>query len=171
MFAHVHERGHRLGALVPAWIEREDVPLEQALKQPYRDVAVAEKEPAFRVAAGDREVQLLVERPRRLEMAGVYNSPTSVDLPNLADPSYIDRVNRAVDFVTAHLGERIRLEDVADAACFSPFHFHRVSPMSIRKTRWKWNGEKHAASATSSSRIRSPRWAVMKSTARFTRSM
>jgi len=134
MFAHVHERGHRLCALVPAWIEREDVPLEHALKQPDRDVAVAEDEPAFRVAAGDREVQLLVERPRRLEMAGVYNSPTSVDLPNLANSNYIDRVNRAVDYVTAHLGERIRLEDVADAACFSPFHFHRVFRMLMGET-------------------------------------
>ena len=67
-------------------------------------------------------------------MAGVYNSPTSVDLPNLANPSYIDRVNRAVDFVTAHLGERIRLEDVADAACFSPFHFHRVFRMLMGET-------------------------------------
>ena len=35
-----------------------------------------------------------------------------------------------------------------------------VSPISVRKMRWKWNGEKHAASATSSSRIRSPRLAV-----------
>ena len=57
-----------------------------------------------------------------------------MDLPNLAKSNYIDRVNRAVDYVTAHLGERIRLEDVADAACFSPFHFHRVFRMLMGET-------------------------------------
>ena len=38
----------------------------------------------------------------------------------------MDRVNRAVDFVVRHLGEPLRLEAVARAASFSPFHFHRV---------------------------------------------
>jgi AraC family transcriptional regulator len=39
---------------------------------------------------------------------------------------YVERVNRAIDHVTRHLGEPLRLEKVAKVACFSPFHFHRV---------------------------------------------
>jgi AraC family transcriptional regulator len=47
-------------------------------------------------------------------------------LPNLANLDYVARVNRAVDYVTQHLAEPLRLEDVAKAACFSPYHFHRI---------------------------------------------
>ncbi|MCP5067241.1 MAG: AraC family transcriptional regulator [bacterium] len=39
---------------------------------------------------------------------------------------YVERVNLAVDYIVQHLEERLRLEDVADVACFSPFHFHRI---------------------------------------------
>ena len=48
------------------------------------------------------------------------------DLPNLANLDYVDRINKAVDYVTQNLAEPLRLEDVAQAACFSPFHFHRI---------------------------------------------
>jgi len=47
-------------------------------------------------------------------------------LPNLANLDYVDRVNRAVDYVTQNLAAPLRLEDVADVACFSPYHFHRI---------------------------------------------
>ena len=40
--------------------------------------------------------------------------------------SYVERVNRAIDFVLANLDQPLKLEAVAKAACFSPFHFHRV---------------------------------------------
>jgi AraC family transcriptional regulator len=36
------------------------------------------------------------------------------------------RLRRVLDYMTAHLEDDIRLEDLADAACFSPFHFVRV---------------------------------------------
>ncbi len=39
---------------------------------------------------------------------------------------YRARIHRAVDYITAHLGEELKLEDIARAAHFSPFHFHRV---------------------------------------------
>jgi AraC family transcriptional regulator len=53
------------------------------------------------------------------------------DLADLAIPRptpvhYVERVNRAIDHVTRHLAEPLRLEDVAKVACFSPYHFHRV---------------------------------------------
>ena len=39
---------------------------------------------------------------------------------------YTERIHRALDFINEHLAEEIRLADVAEAACFSPFHFHRI---------------------------------------------
>jgi AraC family transcriptional regulator len=55
-------------------------------------------------------------------------------LPNLANLDYVARVNRAVDYVTQHLGGALRLEDVAKAACFSPYHFHRIFQALMRET-------------------------------------
>jgi AraC family transcriptional regulator len=40
--------------------------------------------------------------------------------------AYAERVNLAIDHVVGHLGEPLRLADVARAARLSPFHFHRV---------------------------------------------
>ena len=48
------------------------------------------------------------------------------DLPNLAKVEYVDRVNRAIDYVTKNLAEPLTLDDVARVACFSSFHFHRI---------------------------------------------
>jgi AraC family transcriptional regulator len=39
---------------------------------------------------------------------------------------YVDRVNRAIDFILRNLDQPLQLEVVARAACFSPFHFHRI---------------------------------------------
>jgi AraC family transcriptional regulator len=40
--------------------------------------------------------------------------------------AHIERVNLAIDYIVGHLDQRLRLDDVADAAMLSPFHFHRV---------------------------------------------
>ena len=47
---------------------------------------------------------------------------------------YAARVNRAIDYVTAHLHEPVRLDDVARVASFSPFHFHRVFRSLVGET-------------------------------------
>lgn len=39
---------------------------------------------------------------------------------------YVERVNLAIDHVVTHLDQPLRLVEVAQAAMFSPFHFHRV---------------------------------------------
>ena len=39
---------------------------------------------------------------------------------------YVARVNRAIDFILEHLDQPLKLDVVARAAFFSPFHFHRV---------------------------------------------
>lgn len=57
-----------------------------------------------------------------------------VDLPNLANLDYVDRVNRAIDHITQHLGEPLVLEEVARVACFSPFHFHRIFKSLVGET-------------------------------------
>jgi AraC-like DNA-binding protein len=44
------------------------------------------------------------------------------------------RVNRARDFLHAHLGSAIKLSDVAAAACLSPFHLLRTFQAAFRQT-------------------------------------
>ncbi|MFW5741585.1 MAG: AraC family transcriptional regulator, partial [Myxococcota bacterium] len=39
---------------------------------------------------------------------------------------YASRVNRAIDYIEAHLHEELSLEPIAKAAHFSPHHFHRI---------------------------------------------
>jgi len=39
---------------------------------------------------------------------------------------YLQRTNRALDYIVQNLSSSLRLDDVARAACFSPFHFYRV---------------------------------------------
>lgn len=50
-------------------------------------------------------------------------------MPPPAQPpraDYVERINRAIDLIQDHLGEPLRLDDVARAARVSPFHFHRI---------------------------------------------
>lgn len=46
--------------------------------------------------------------------------------PSTPPVDYVERVNLAIDYIVQHLEERLSLEDVAEVACFSPFHFHRI---------------------------------------------
>lgn len=39
---------------------------------------------------------------------------------------YEQRINRAIAFIDRHLADELPLERLADEACLSPFHFHRV---------------------------------------------
>ncbi len=49
-------------------------------------------------------------------------------MPEPTDTSldYVQRVNRAIDYIVSRLDEPLPLETVARVAHFSPFHFHRV---------------------------------------------
>lgn len=51
--------------------------------------------------------------------------------PSLA---YVERINRAIDYLTSHLAGPLRLDDVARAAHLSPFHFHRVFQALVGET-------------------------------------
>jgi AraC family transcriptional regulator len=48
--------------------------------------------------------------------------------------AYAEHVNLAIDHVVGHLGEPLRLADVARAARVSPFHFHRVFQVLVGET-------------------------------------
>ena len=40
--------------------------------------------------------------------------------------SYKERILRVLIHIQSHLDEEVALEDLADVACFSPYHFHRI---------------------------------------------
>ena len=56
------------------------------------------------------------------------------DLPDLANPDYLARVNRAIDHIMRNLANPLPLEEVAKIACFSPFHFHRIFRTLVGET-------------------------------------
>ncbi|MBN2738763.1 MAG: AraC family transcriptional regulator [Spirochaetales bacterium] len=39
---------------------------------------------------------------------------------------YLNRINRVIDYIENHYADDLNLERIADVACFSPFHFHRI---------------------------------------------
>ena len=47
---------------------------------------------------------------------------------------YVERVNRAIDHIVRNLAGPLRLEEVSEAAGFSPFHFHRVFKSLLGET-------------------------------------
>ncbi len=51
-----------------------------------------------------------------------------------ASVDYLERVNRAIDHVVSNLAHPLRLEEVSQAADFSPFHFHRVFKAFLGET-------------------------------------
>jgi AraC family transcriptional regulator len=48
--------------------------------------------------------------------------------------NYVERVNRAIDYIVGNLAAPLRLEQVSEAAGFSPFHFHRVFKSLLGET-------------------------------------
>lgn len=49
-------------------------------------------------------------------------------------PIYIERVNRAIDHTLTNLALPLSLDEVAKAARFSPFHFHRIFKAHLGET-------------------------------------
>jgi AraC family transcriptional regulator len=48
--------------------------------------------------------------------------------------TYLERINRAIDYVVNHLHEPLRLRDLSRSAMLSPFHFHRVFQSLVGET-------------------------------------
>ncbi|MEM7231282.1 MAG: AraC family transcriptional regulator [Planctomycetota bacterium] len=51
-----------------------------------------------------------------------------------ASTDYVESVNRAIDHIVRHLDRPLRLDELADVALFSPYHFHRVFQSLIGET-------------------------------------
>jgi AraC family transcriptional regulator len=47
---------------------------------------------------------------------------------------YVARINRVIDHIDAHLGDELSLSEIADVACFSRFHFHRIFSAMVGET-------------------------------------
>lgn len=39
---------------------------------------------------------------------------------------YIERINKVIDYIELNLASDIQLDDLAQIACFSKYHFHRI---------------------------------------------
>ncbi len=56
------------------------------------------------------------------------------DRSELLRQEYVARINRVIDHIDAHLGDELTLADLADVACFSRFHFHRIFSAMVGET-------------------------------------
>jgi len=43
-----------------------------------------------------------------------------------ANSEYAQRINRVIDYLRGNLHRPMKLAELADVACFSEFHFHRI---------------------------------------------
>ncbi|HPN39492.1 MAG TPA: GyrI-like domain-containing protein [Melioribacteraceae bacterium] len=56
-------------------------------------------------------------------------------MPNIvSQKEYISRINKVIDYVNENLSEKINLDKLAEIACFSPYHFHRIFTAIINET-------------------------------------
>jgi AraC family transcriptional regulator len=51
---------------------------------------------------------------------------------------YTARINRVTDYIEQHLDEAITLDSLAQIACFSPFHFHRIFTSITKEPLFKY---------------------------------
>ncbi|MDP8205049.1 MAG: AraC family transcriptional regulator [Candidatus Electryonea clarkiae] len=47
---------------------------------------------------------------------------------------YIARINRVIDYINSHITEELTLDILAEVACFSRYHFHRIFHAMIGET-------------------------------------
>jgi AraC family transcriptional regulator len=55
-------------------------------------------------------------------------------IPSMGADEYAARIDRSCDYIRNHLAERLDLEALAEVACFSPWHFHRVFSAIVGQT-------------------------------------
>ncbi len=53
---------------------------------------------------------------------------------NTSQKEYIFRINRVVDYIEHNLAAPLNLDHLAQIACFSPFHFHRIFKVFVGET-------------------------------------
>jgi AraC family transcriptional regulator len=50
------------------------------------------------------------------------------------EQTYTSRINKVLDYIETHLSEEIDLNELADVACFSRYHFHRIFKTATGET-------------------------------------
>jgi AraC family transcriptional regulator len=55
-------------------------------------------------------------------------------IPSRSEAEYRARINRVLDHISAHLDEELSLAVLAEIACFSHFHFHRLFRILLDET-------------------------------------
>ena len=66
----------------------------------------------------------------------------------LINKEYIKSINKAFHFIEEHLQESLSLEKVADIACYSPYHFHRIFKAITSETLNEYITRKRVEKAT-----------------------
>ncbi len=56
------------------------------------------------------------------------------DIPRDTALHYVERINRAIDYIVQHLEEPLQLSVIAKVAAISPFHFHRIFRLLLGET-------------------------------------
>lgn len=51
---------------------------------------------------------------------------------------YVARINRVIDYIEEHLSDPLTLDELADVAHFSPYHFHRIFKASMNEPLGKF---------------------------------
>lgn len=77
----------------------------------------------------------------RTTLAGHLIGNYAVDLwkpPTRAPSLDAKRLKRVLDFIEAHLASDLSLNDLADKACLSPFHFSRLFRKAIGLPPWRY---------------------------------
>lgn len=84
------------------------------------------------VLLGDRCAGAAVRRlsAERIEPVGVsYDAMSTKSIPGVKAPAkseYVQRIDRVIDYLREHLDRPVKLTELAEVACFSEFHFHRI---------------------------------------------
>ncbi len=72
-----------------------------------------------------------------------------VDRRALLRAEYTARINRVIDYIDKHIGEELKLGDLARVANFSPFHFHRIFGALVGEPLNAWIQRRRAEMAAS----------------------
>lgn len=57
---------------------------------------------------------------------------------NVLREEYLQRINRVMDYIELNLDRELKLEQLAEIANFSPFHFHRIFRSFVREPLYKF---------------------------------
>jgi AraC family transcriptional regulator len=78
---------------------------------------------------------LTIHRTRAILVAiTVTETAKMPDRSEFLRQEYVARINRVIDHVDAHLDAGLTLGELADVACFSRFHFHRIFSAMVGET-------------------------------------